>query len=85
MLLFRSEEHVRRWTEHRGGNAMGATLTPEQGWRLAYAWYANRLSPAWRRMTPEEAQAVLDSIGLVGAFWKLAEVSGGRRADTPGA
>ncbi len=70
MLLFRSEEHVRRWSERRG-NPMGATLTPDQGWRLAKAWYADRLSPDWSRKTPDEAQAVFDSIGLVGEFWAL--------------
>jgi hypothetical protein len=70
MLLFRSEEHVGRWAE-RQGNSLGATLTPEQGWRLAKAWYDDRLSPGWKRKTPEEAQAVFDSIGLAGAFWQL--------------
>jgi hypothetical protein len=85
MLLFRSEEHVMRWTERRQ-TEIGATLTPHQGWRLATAWFEDRLSPDWRRKTPEEAQAVFDSIGLVGEFWQLIEeVSGGRRADTPGA
>jgi hypothetical protein len=70
MLLFRSEEHVRRWTE-RPGNSIGATLTPEQCWRLAKAWYEDRLSPDWARKTSDEAQAVFDSIGLVGAFWAM--------------
>lgn len=70
MLLFRSEEHVRLWTEHRG-SSMGATLTPEQGWRLAKAWYEDRLSPDWTRKTPEEAQAVFEEIGLTGSFWEL--------------
>ena len=85
MLLFRSEEHVGVWTQRRG-TSRGATLTPEQGWRLAKAWFEDRLSPQWRRKTPEEAQAVFGSIGLVGAFWQLTgEVSGGSPADTPGA
>jgi hypothetical protein len=84
MLLFRSEEHVRRWTERRG--TVGATLTPQQGWLLATAWFEDRLSPDWRRATPEEVRAIFDRIGLVGAFWQLPEeVSGRRPADTPGA
>ena len=70
MLLFRSEEHVRPWTERRG-NSMGATLTSEQGWRLAKAWYEDRLSPAWTRKTPEEARAVFEEVGLTGSFWDL--------------
>jgi hypothetical protein len=70
MLLFRSEEHVRRWTERRG-TSIGATLPLAQGWRLAEAWYEDRLTPDWTRKTPDEAQAVFDSIGLVGTFWQL--------------
>jgi hypothetical protein len=70
MLLFRSEEHVERWSEQRG-RSVGATMTPDQGWRLAQTWYADRLSADWRRRTPEEAQAVFDSIGLAGPFWRL--------------
>jgi hypothetical protein len=68
MLLFRSEEHVMRWTEQRQA-PVGATLTPEQVWRLATAWYEDRLSPDWRRRTPEEARTIFDAIGLTGPFW----------------
>lgn len=70
MLLFRSEEHVTRWTERRQ-TQFGATLTPQQGWQLATIWFEDRLSADWRRKTPEEAQAVFDSLGLVGEFWRL--------------
>jgi hypothetical protein len=70
MLLFRSEEHARRWYR---GNEMpaGATLTLEQQWELARVWYADRLSPAWRRRTPAEAEAVFETVGLTGDFWRL--------------
>jgi hypothetical protein len=70
MLLFRSEEHVSRWSEMRG-IARGASLTLPQGWDLARIWYEDRLSPEWHRRTPEEAEAVFESLGLTGAFWKL--------------
>jgi hypothetical protein len=70
MLLFRSEEHVRRWSERRG-TPVGATMTPAQGWRLAAAWFEDRLSPSWRRRTPEEAETVFEAIGLTGSFWRL--------------
>jgi hypothetical protein len=70
MLLFRSEEHVGRWTERRG-DSLGATLRPEQGWRLAKAWYEDRLSPDWRRKTPEESRGVFEEIGLTGSFWDM--------------
>jgi hypothetical protein len=68
MLLFRSEEHVSRWTEERR-TEIGATLTPQQGWRLATAWFEDRLSANWRRRTPEEARTIFERIGLTGAFW----------------
>lgn len=70
MLLFRSEEHVDAWCSSRGIER-GATLTVEQQWRLASAWYADRLEPGWRRRTPAEAQAAFEEIGLTGPFWHL--------------
>jgi hypothetical protein len=70
MLLFRSEEHVDRWSEQRGGGR-GGLLMPDQLWRLADAWYRDRMSPDWRRRTTEEAQAVFEDIGLTGPFWRL--------------
>ena len=70
MLLFRSEEHVDRWCAAHELER-GATLTPQQGWRLAKGWYENKLKPEWRRHTLEEAEALLDSVGLTGPFWNL--------------
>ena len=70
MLLFRSEGHVDRWrTTHNLDR--GALLSLEQQWQLAQSWYADRLSPDWRRRTPAEAAAVFESVGLTGAFWRL--------------
>ena len=70
MLLFRSEQHVDRWCQQwklpRGG-----ILSLQQGWRLSQLWYGDRLSPNWQAMTVEQAQAVLDEVGLTGDFWKL--------------
>jgi hypothetical protein len=65
VLLFRGEEHIDRWCQIRDINR-GATLTPEQGWQLAYGWYKDKLRPEWRRHTLEEAEALLASIGLTG-------------------
>jgi len=70
MLLFRSEEHVRRWARERD-IAPGAVFTPEQGWALADAWFTDRLDHGWRRRTPEETKAVFEGIGLTGPFWDL--------------
>lgn len=71
MLLFRSEEHVRSWHE-RKGLPMGASLSLDQAWRLADLWYADRLSPDWRRRSIDEAEGVFASVGLTGDFWRLA-------------
>jgi hypothetical protein len=70
MLAFRSEEHVGRWREQRC-MPTGAVFTPEQMWRLAHAWYGERLAPDSRRQTAEEAQALFDEVGLTGPFWQL--------------
>ena len=70
MLLFRAEEHIDRWCRTRD-IGRGATLTPEQGWRLAYDWYKDKLEPEWRRHTLEETEALLASVGLAGSFWHL--------------
>jgi hypothetical protein len=70
MLLFRSEEHAKAWSRSRG-LPMGALMSPQQQWDLARIWYADRMSPDWRRRTAAEAEEVFASLGLTGAFWKL--------------
>lgn len=70
MLAFRSEAHVDRWCTSRG-LPRGASFSLEQAWRLGEAWYADKLSPDWRRATPAEAEAVFASVGLTGDFWRL--------------
>jgi hypothetical protein len=70
MLLFRSEEHLERWRTEREIDR-GATLTVAQMWHLAEDWYRNRLTPGWRRRTPDEAQEIFEGVGLTGPFWKI--------------
>ena len=70
MLLFRSEEHVDRWCAFRE-LPRGGTMSPEQCWRLAQGWYADKVSPDWRRKTLDEEEALLADVGLTGAFWSL--------------
>ena len=72
MLLFRAEEHIDRWCQTRD-LTRGATLTPQQGWQLAYGWYKDKLKPEWRRHTLEEAETLIANVGLTGAFWNLRE------------
>ncbi len=40
-------------------------------WALVQPWYAGRMSPDWRGRSAEEAQAIVDDVGLTGAFWRL--------------
>jgi hypothetical protein len=68
MNLFRSEEHVERWL---GGRAPGATIPIAQLAELAFAWWSDRLSPAWQPHTREQNQAILDDVGLTAQFWRL--------------
>jgi hypothetical protein len=69
MNLFRSEEHVERWL---GRRSPGATIPVTKLSELAHAWWGNRLSPSWRPRTREESMAILERLGLVGDFWRLA-------------
>jgi hypothetical protein len=82
MLLFRSEEHVQRWIEERR-IPIGGTLTTDQGWRLADAWFHDRLDLEWRRRTPDEAQSLFDEIGLSGPFWRLIDMADSERRYSP--
>ena len=71
MLLFRSEEHIDRWCS-AWSLPRGATLTPDQTWRLAHAWYsADRRDPEWRRRTVDETESLLAALDLTGPFWDL--------------
>ena len=69
MNLFRSEEHLERWL---GARRPGASLSITILNRLAQAWWGDRLSPIWEPHTRDENQAILDELGLVGPFWRLA-------------
>ena len=71
MLLFRSEEHIDRWSG-RTGIPRGESFSLEQGWKLATALYADRMSPNWRRKTAQEYQAMFANAGLTSSFWKIA-------------
>jgi hypothetical protein len=68
MRLFRSEEHVERWL---GDRAPGATIPIATLCDLAHAWWGDRLAPDWRPHTRDENQAILEGLGLTGAFWRL--------------
>ena len=68
MNLFRSEEHIARWLDHR---TPGATLHVRQLTALSTAWWHDRLDPDWHPHTRDQNQAILESVGLRGDFWTL--------------
>lgn len=70
MVFLRSEEHLARWLDANGWEA-GATLTAREMNALARQWWWSRLDPGWRPRRLEESQAILDGLGLTGAFWSL--------------
>ena len=70
MRLFRSEEHVQRWSAAKG-IPLGAVFSVDALWILARRWFHDRLSPSWRRRTMEEAHADFAQAGLTGPFWRL--------------
>ena len=70
MTLFRGEDHLARWLKSRGLQR-GVAIGLENAWRLALAWYHDPRDPTWRPTTVAEQQAVLESVGLRGAFWKF--------------
>ena len=69
MNLFRSEEHVSRWLDMRGYNS-GETIGVAKLSDLAHAWWGNRLAPDWRPRGRDDAQAILDLVGLTDPFWR---------------
>ena len=70
MLLFRSEEHVDRWCAVRG-LPRRPTVTLDQLWQLAVAWYSNRLTPEARRPMGAEVREIFHQLGLTGPFWDI--------------
>ena len=71
MVYLRSEEHVQRWLAANGYET-GATFPATTLNELATRWWSSRLDPDWRPRTVEESQAILDGLGLVSEFWRLA-------------
>ena len=54
-----------------GNVARGEVVSLEQVWALAQAWYHNRMAPDYRGRSIAEAEAVFESVGLTGAFWRI--------------
>lgn len=60
----------------RAGLPTGEIVPIEQIWRLAQAWYHDRLDPAFRGRSVEQAQAILANVGLTSPFWRAADPGG---------
>jgi hypothetical protein len=70
MLIFRSEEHIDRWTAARD-LSRGAVLSLSTAWELARDWYKDKVHPQWRRHTVDETEALFKRLHLDGEFWRL--------------
>jgi hypothetical protein len=68
MLIFRSEETVRRWCKAHGVPKR-PSMTLDQLWQLAVTWYENRLTEESRRPGADEMVGIFARIGLDGPFW----------------
>jgi hypothetical protein len=68
MLFFRSEERANEWC---AANEVPRRpiIGLDQLWKLAVAWYENRLSPDARRPQPDEIRRIFAGIGFEGPFW----------------
>lgn len=74
MLLFRSEQHVRRWCR-QWGREVGGMFSVQQGWQLAQKWYGDRMYPQWAPKSHADAEELFESCGLAGEFYKFADTA----------
>jgi len=72
MVFLRSEEHLDDWLAAHGW-APGASMSAPELNELARRWWSSRLEPDWRPRSLDESQATLESLGLTGDFWSLAD------------
>jgi hypothetical protein len=61
---------VDRWCE-QWKQPRGAIISLEQQWKLAQAWYADRMEFDWRRKTAEEVRALWRELGFTASFWEM--------------
>ena len=50
----------------------GANVPIGTVWQLAKAWYTDPREAGWRPRSKQENQAILESVGLTGDFWRFA-------------
>jgi len=61
---------VNNWCEERGLQP-GGIIPLDTCWRLARAWYHDRLEESWRRKSAEEVRELFETLGLTSDFWQL--------------
>jgi hypothetical protein len=68
MLFFRSEGMIDAWCRAHG-TSRRPTVTMDQLWGMATAWYASRLTLESRRPAAAEIPGIFATLGLHGDFW----------------
>jgi hypothetical protein len=68
MVLLRSEGDVDHWCQ-ANREPRGEIVSLSQVWRLAQAWYGDRMSPDFRGRSIESAHAIFRKVGLDSDFW----------------
>jgi len=74
MNLFRSEEHVRDWTQYDAGSADGTMPLRAYAQLFGGGMFRERLAPDYLPRIPQlagEWVATLIKLGRTGAFWRL--------------
>jgi hypothetical protein len=69
ILFFSSGPEIDGWCA-RHGLPRGEAIDIATGVALARAWFGDYLEPTWRRKSPDEAQQVFRSLGLMAPFWR---------------
>jgi hypothetical protein len=69
--LFCNPAHVDIWARAEPPHPVGQVVPAATMWRLAQAWYGDRMHPDWAPRPPAAAQELLRRCGLTGEFWRL--------------
>jgi hypothetical protein len=69
--LFCHRAHVGAWARAQPSHPVGRVIPAATMWRLAQAWYGDRLDPDWAPRPAAAAQELLRRCGLTGDFWRL--------------
>lgn len=59
-----------RWCD-QWNQLRGAIISLEQQWKLAQAWYVDRMDMEWRRKTTGEIDLLWQELGFASPFWDV--------------